>query len=142
MFSVRRLLGAVIAGSFVIVLTASQAGAQVDPLTVAQAGVQAGSAAFDEIVDADGGVVAGPGIEQATAAIDDWFARHENSKRKGKGQGPVRAQEVHAALAAGEIPGQINRGSNERLTGLARAYENLLARADRLGVAPGDDSSS
>ena len=129
MFSIRRLVASILVGAFVIVITAGQASAQAGDLAVAQSGVALGLQAVDEILDREAGtVVVGPGLERATEAIDSWFAQHPDSSVRGS----VNSQQVHEALLAGEIPGQINNDSVESLKGLARAFENMKADSDKV----------
>lgn len=135
MISIRRLLASILVGGFIIVLTAASASAETgnSDLAIAEQGLALGLQAVNEMVDREAGtVVVGEGLTTAKAALDSWADKHANSNRQGRGQGPVRAQAVHEALLNGDIPGQLNASADSNITGLARAYENMKAKADRI----------
>ena len=132
MISIRRFIASMLVGGLLVIGSAAQASAQsFSPLDRAVAGVAIGlQAVNDLIVSPDGVVTLDEELVEAIGVYDAWLAKHELSNRQGHGQGPVRAQEVHEALLAGEIPGQIGSEDGTKLDHLEGVYGQLKKQSD------------
>ena len=119
-------------GGLLVIGSAAQASAQSPShLDRAIEGVAIGLEAVSGLIENQGGVVViDDALEEALGVYDAWLAKHELSNRQGNGQGPVRAQEVHEALLAGEIPGQIGKSDDSKLGKLDGVYGQLKKQSD------------
>ena len=132
MISIRRFIASMLVGGLLVIGSAAQASAQSPShLDRAIEGVAIGLEAVSGLIENQGGVVViDDALEEALGVYDAWLAKHELSNRQGNGQGPVRAQEVHEALLAGEIPGQIGKSDDSKLGKLDGVYGQLKKQSD------------
>lgn len=119
-------------GGLLVIGSAAQASAQ-SPSRMDRAaeGVAIGlQAVTDLIASTDGVITLDEELVEAMDVYENWVDKHLSSNREGKGQGPIRAQEVHKALLAGEIPGQIGAGDGAKLEHLDGVYGQLKKQSD------------
>lgn len=126
-----------LAGALLVLVSAAQASAQPVPaLDRAVDGVALGLAAASELAGDGDFVVLDEGLIDALRVYDDWVEKHEaKGKRQGVGQGPINAQQVHDDLLAGEIPGQLKKDANSKLSGLSTVYESLRGKSEEAKAA-------
>ena len=132
MISIRRLIASMLAGALLVLGSAAQASAQPDTgLGLALEGVARGLDAAAEVAGEGDVVVVDEGLIKSLEAINAWFEKHDGtSNRQGQGQGPVNAQAVHEALLNDEIPGQLKKDSDSKLSALSTVYETLKGKSD------------
>lgn len=132
MISIRRFIASMLVGGLLVIGSAAQASAQSPShLDRAIEGVAIGLQAVSGLIESQGGVVVvDDALDKALGVYDAWMAKHEFSNRQGHGQGPMRAQEVHEALLAGEIPGQIGKSDDSKLAHLDGVYGQLKKQSD------------
>lgn len=132
MISIRRFIASMLVGGLLVIGSAAQASAQIPSrLDKAVEGVAIGLQAVSDLISVtDDLITIDDGLEEALAVYDAWVAKHEFSNRQGHGQGPVRAKEVHEALLAGEIPGQIGSEDGSKLKHLEGVYGQLKKQSD------------
>ena len=137
MISIRRLIASMLAGALLVLVSAAQASAQPDTgLGLAREGVARGLDAAAEVAGEGDVVVVDEGLIKSLEAINAWFDKHDgSSNRHGQGQGPVNAQAVHEALLDDEIPGQLKKDSDSKLSALSTVYETLKGKSDEAKAA-------
>lgn len=136
MISIRRLIASILAGALLVLVSAAQASAQAVPaLDRAVDGVALGLSAAAELVGDGDVVVLDEGLIEALGVYDAWKTKHLDSNRQGIGQGPANAQAVHEALLAGEIPGQLKKDTDSKLSKLSPLYEKLKGKSDEAKAA-------
>jgi len=120
-----------LAGALLVLLSAAQASAQPAPsIDRAVEGVALGLAAASEVAGDGDVIVLDEGLITALGVFDAWQLKHADAGRVIRGQGPENAQDVHTALLAEEIPGQMKKVSGSKLSALADAYEVLKGKSD------------
>lgn len=132
MISIRRFIASMLVGGLLVIGSAAQASAQSPShLDRAIEGVAIGLQAVSGLIENEGGVViVDDELSEALDVYEAWWAKHQLSNRQGDGQGPERAQEVHRALLAGEIPGQISESDVSKLGKLDGVYGQLKKQSD------------
>lgn len=136
MISVRRFIASMLAGALLVLVSAAQASALPAPdFDRAVEGVALGLAAAAEVTGDGDVIVADESLIEALGVYDAWAAKHEAAGRVIQGQGPMKAQAVHEALLAEEIPGQLAKESGSKLSELAGAYAVLKGKSDEAKAA-------
>lgn len=119
-------------GGLLVIGSAAQASAQIPSrLDKAVEGVAIGLQAVTDLISTSDDVITiDEGLEEALDVYEAWVDKHLSSNRQGHGQGPIRAQEVHEALLAGEVPGQIGSDDGAKLKHLEGVYGQLKKQSD------------
>lgn len=111
-----------------MLVSAAQASAQAEPnLDRAFEGVGLGLAAASEIAGSDV-IVVDESLIKAFDAWDKWVEKHPEFEAQG--QGPSHADQVHAWLSKGLIPGQMDKDTGSKLSKLDGAYGKLKSQSD------------
>lgn len=131
-----------LAGALLVLATAAQASAQPESgINRAIDGVAIGLAAASEVAGEGDVIVVDESLIDALGVYGTWFARHKDSNRQGEGQGPMNAHNVHEALLAEGVPGQLKK-QDSKLAELSGVYEMLKGKSDQAKQAKEDKVKS
>jgi hypothetical protein len=132
MISIRRLIASMLAGALLVLASAAQASAQPDTgLSLALEGVGRGLEAAAAVAGEGDVVVVDEDLIEAFGVYDAWLAKHQDSNRQGEGQGPANAQAVHEGLLERDVPGQLKKDTNSKLSELSTVYDVLKGKSDQ-----------
>ncbi len=131
-----------LAGALLVLASAAQASAQPESgINRAIEGVAIGLAAASEVAGEGDVIVVDENLIDAWGVYDVWSAKHAAAGRTMGEQGPANAQEVHEALLARGVPGQLKK-QDSKLSGLSGVYEMLKGKSDEAKQAKEDKVKS